>query len=146
VRQNHALILSYSVISHCIRTTPGLGRLAAGIAGDRIGAVNTIVPSTLLAAVMTFAWPFAGRTLVGTIVLAVVYGYVSLDMPITFDSADRLHPVVLCDLNSFSSGTYVALLVVPIAHMGDHRDVGRRTGMQNTILAFGALAGTFLPS
>ena len=87
-------IFSCSAVDHGLHTTLGLGRLAAGIAGDRIGAVNTIVPSTILAAAMTFAWPFAGRTLVGTIVLAVAYGYVSLNMPV-LDIADRLTRVLV---------------------------------------------------
>ncbi|KZV82065.1 MFS general substrate transporter [Exidia glandulosa HHB12029] len=91
-----------------------VGRLASGVMGDRIGAVNTLIPCTLFAAIMTYIWPYA-HTQSSLIAVAVLYG--------------------------FASGTYVSLLVVPIAHMGDHGDVGRRTGMANTILAIGALAG-----
>ncbi|KAH7099294.1 MFS general substrate transporter [Auriculariales sp. MPI-PUGE-AT-0066] len=78
----------------------GVGRFVAGVMGDRIGATNTMMPFTLVAAVLTYAWPFA-TTLRSIIAVAIIY----------------------------------------VAHMGDIRDVGRRTGMQQTILAFGALAG-----
>jgi len=50
---------------------------------------------------------------------------------------------IFVSARSFFSGAYGALIVIPVAHMGDHRDVGRRTGMQGTILALGALAGGF---
>ncbi|EJD49716.1 MFS general substrate transporter [Auricularia subglabra TFB-10046 SS5] len=105
--------LTFYLIS-IANASSGVGRLAAGLAGDRIGAVNTLIPSTVMAAIMTYAWPFA-HSYASLIVVSILYG--------------------------FASGTYVSLLVVPIAHLGEHGDVGRRTGMQNTILAFGALAG-----
>ena len=50
-----------------------VGRLAAGFAGDKLGAVNTLLPSTLFAALMTYAWPFA-RTQSALVAVAVLYG------------------------------------------------------------------------
>ncbi|KAH7099295.1 MFS general substrate transporter [Auriculariales sp. MPI-PUGE-AT-0066] len=92
----------------------GLGRFSSGIVGDRVGATNTIIPNLLLVAVTTYAWPFATST-ASTIVIAV--------------------------LNGYGSGSIMALLFAPVSHMGSHSDVGRRTGMQQSILAIGALAG-----
>jgi MCP family monocarboxylic acid transporter-like MFS transporter 10 len=73
-----------------------------------------MVPTMFVAAIMTVAWPFA-TTVVSTIIVALIYG--------------------------FACGTFVSLIVIPTAHMGEISDVGRRTGMQGTILAIGALAG-----
>jgi len=73
-----------------------------------------MVPFTFLAAVMTYAWPFA-RTFASNVVVMVVYG--------------------------FASGTYIALMGVPVAAMGEMGELGRRMGMMNTILAIGALTG-----
>ncbi|KAK7025062.1 MFS domain-containing protein [Favolaschia claudopus] len=91
-----------------------LGRLAGGIGSDRIGALNVLIPMTLIAAGMTFAWPFA-HTKASIIVVAAVYGVVS--------------------------GTYVSTYPIPVIALGDVADIGRRTGMALTIAAAGALAG-----
>ncbi|KAJ7931716.1 major facilitator superfamily domain-containing protein [Mycena leptocephala] len=90
------------------------GRLAGGIGSDRIGPLNVLVPMTLVAAGMTFAWPHA-RTQASLIVIAALYGVVS--------------------------GTYVSTFPLPIFALGEVADVGRRTGMALTIAALGALAG-----
>ncbi|KAJ3479495.1 hypothetical protein NLI96_g9017 [Meripilus lineatus] len=92
----------------------GVGRIGGGIIADRIGAVNVMIPSTLIAAILTFAWPFA--TTKGSLVaVAIIYG--------------------------IASGVYVSLLAAPLMQMGDTRDVGLRVGMSMTVLAFGAVAG-----
>jgi MCP family monocarboxylic acid transporter-like MFS transporter 10 len=44
-------------------------------------------------------------------------------------------------ISRIGSGTFVALLVAPVIHLGAIEDVGRRTGLFMTFLAFGALAG-----
>lgn len=92
----------------------GLGRICAGAAADRVGAINVMAPCTLLAGVMTFIWPHA--TSRGSLIaVAIVYG--------------------------FGSGAYVSLCAVPMIAFGEMHDVGRRVGMAMTILALGALAG-----
>ncbi|KAJ7809073.1 major facilitator superfamily domain-containing protein [Mycena olivaceomarginata] len=94
------------------------GRVAGGIGSDRIGEcpLNVLVPMTLIAAGMTFAWPYA-RSQASLIVIAVLYGQYSI-----------------------VSGTYVSTFPLPILALGDVGDVGRRTGMALTIAAAGALA------
>ncbi|KAH0826860.1 major facilitator superfamily domain-containing protein [Lanmaoa asiatica] len=90
------------------------GRISAGFLADRVGALNIMVPFTIVAAIMTFVWPFA--TSKGALIaITVIYG--------------------------FSCGTYVSLLAVPAMSMGTVGDVGRRTGLFLSFTAFGALAG-----
>ncbi|KAJ7066477.1 major facilitator superfamily domain-containing protein [Mycena amicta] len=90
------------------------GRIGGGIASDRFGPLNVLAPMTLIAAGMTFAWPFA-RSQSSLIVVAALYGVMS--------------------------GTYVSVFPMPILNMGEVSDIGRRTGMALTIAALGALAG-----
>lgn len=92
----------------------GLGRYAAGLTADRVGAINTMIPFTAIAAIMTYAWPFA-ESKGPLIALTVLYG--------------------------FSSGSYVSLLSNPPMDLGSIDDVGRRVGMVMTILAAGAVCG-----
>ncbi len=73
-----------------------------------------MIPFTLLAGILTYAWPFAHST-PSLIVVTLIYG--------------------------FSSGTYVSLMANPIMNFGGEGDVGRRIGMYMTITALGALAG-----
>ncbi|KAJ7655398.1 MFS general substrate transporter [Mycena rosella] len=90
------------------------GRLMSGVATDKLGAVNVITPMTAIAAVMTYLWPLA-RSKGSFIAIAIVYG--------------------------FSSGAYVSSFLLPMYHLGDIADVGRRSGMAMTLTAIGALAG-----
>lgn len=92
----------------------GLGRYAAGLTADRIGSLNTMIPFTIIAAVMTFAWPFC-HSRGALIAVSVLYG--------------------------FSSGSYVSLLSNPIIEFGSIDDVGRRVGMTMSVLALGAVCG-----
>ncbi|KIK66365.1 hypothetical protein GYMLUDRAFT_38175 [Collybiopsis luxurians FD-317 M1] len=92
----------------------GLGRLTSGIVCDRIGAINFMAPMTLVAGVLTFAWPFA-RTKAEFIVVGIIYG--------------------------FASGVYVSCFLLPVYEMSEVHDFGRRTGMIMTIGAVGALVG-----
>ncbi|KAN0094728.1 Major facilitator superfamily domain containing protein [Tylopilus felleus] len=90
------------------------GRISAGLLADRVGAINVMSPFLVVAATMTFAWPFA--TSKGALIaIAVIYG--------------------------FSCGTYVSLLSVPAMAMGAVGDVGRRTGLFLSFAAIGALTG-----
>ena len=93
----------------------GFGRVASGILGDKLGALNVSAPLTLMCAIMTYAWPFA-TTKGSLIVIAVIYG--------------------------FCSGAYFTLLPAPLVMMGDIHDAGRRTGIAMTGIALGAVAGT----
>ncbi|KAJ7655737.1 major facilitator superfamily domain-containing protein [Mycena polygramma] len=90
------------------------GRLSSGIATDKFGAVNVVTPMTVVAAVMTYVWPLA-RSKGSFIAVALVYG--------------------------FSSGAYVSSFMLPMFHLGDMADVGRRSGMAMSLTAIGALAG-----
>ncbi|KIJ59717.1 hypothetical protein HYDPIDRAFT_177749 [Hydnomerulius pinastri MD-312] len=90
------------------------GRLMAGLLADRLGPLNIMTPFTVVAGILTFAWPFA-KTEGSLIAIAVIYG--------------------------FSCGTYVSLLAAPAMAMGAVSDVGRRVGMFMSFAAFGALAG-----
>ncbi|KAF8173184.1 MFS general substrate transporter [Mycena galopus ATCC 62051] len=92
----------------------GVGRIFTGVLADRIGCMSVMIPGTLLAAIVTYIWPFVD-TLPSLIVIAIIYG--------------------------FASGVFVGLQAVPLIHMGDMSDVGRRTGTLFSILALSALAG-----
>ncbi|KAJ7072762.1 major facilitator superfamily domain-containing protein [Mycena amicta] len=91
-----------------------LGRISSGVATDRFGVINILAPMSGLAAVMTYLWPLA-RSKGSFIAVSIVYGY--------------------------ASGAYVSSFILPIYHMGDVADVGRRAGMATTLTALGALAG-----
>lgn len=73
-----------------------------------------LIPGTLAAGVMTYAWPFA-KTEGPLITVAVLYG--------------------------ITSGVYVAIMAQPVVRMGKITEVGMRTGMAFTIMSLGALAG-----
>lgn len=92
----------------------GGGRIMTGILADRIGCMSVMIPGTLIAAIVTFAWPFA-QTLPSLVAVSIIYG--------------------------FASGIFVGLQAVPLIHMGDMSDVGRRSGTLFSILAISALAG-----
>lgn len=92
-----------------VNASSGFGRIVAGIC-----ALNYFGPITIIAGVVTYAWPFA-RSLASMIVVAVIYG--------------------------FTSGAFISSAVNPIYDFGEISDVGRRTGMAFSIAALGALAG-----
>ncbi|KAJ6563642.1 MFS general substrate transporter [Mycena vulgaris] len=92
----------------------GGGRIMTGLLADRIGCMSVMIPGTLLAAIVTYAWPFA-HSLRSLVAVAIVYG--------------------------FASGIFVGLQAVPLIHMGEMSDVGRRTGTLFSVLSLGALAG-----
>lgn len=96
------------------------------------GPLNVITPANVVAAVMTYAWPFANDT-GGFIVIAIIYGYAGHSPTRSLLSYSVPH--------SFSSGVFVSLLAPPIVHMGEIKDVGTRVGMAFTLLALGAVAG-----
>ncbi|KAH7875005.1 major facilitator superfamily domain-containing protein [Lentinula edodes] len=91
-----------------------LGRVVSGILVDKTGAINFIAPTTFLAGIVTFAWPFATSKSSLT-AIAVTYG--------------------------FTSGTIIPGLAIPVFLLGDVSDIGRRTGMMMTLGALGGLFG-----
>lgn len=91
-----------------------VGRLIAGILGDRFGIMNVMIPFTIFVVVFTYIWPFIHGT--GSIIATMV-------------------------LYGASTGAFAALLAGPMMAMGPSEDVGRRTGMYYTIIAMGSLAG-----
>ncbi|KAJ8075499.1 hypothetical protein PM082_021129 [Marasmius tenuissimus] len=92
----------------------GFGRLATSLFVDKTGPINFIVPTTFIAGILTYAWPFA-RSLGSLIAVAIIYG--------------------------FMCGTYVSSFLLPIFEMGEIQEIGRRTGMVMSIGALGALTG-----
>ncbi|OSD05114.1 MFS general substrate transporter [Trametes coccinea BRFM310] len=91
-----------------------IGRLGGGLLADRFGPVNILIPGTLIAAVTTYAWPFA--TTKGSLVaIAVIYGA--------------------------SSGVYVSINPLPITRMSKVQEVGTNVGMAFSVMSCGALAG-----
>ncbi|KZV66521.1 MFS general substrate transporter [Peniophora sp. CONT] len=91
-----------------------VGRLIAGILGDRFGIMNVMIPFTIFVVVFTYIWPFIHGT--GSIIATMI-------------------------LYGASTGAFAALLAGPMMAMGPTEDVGRRTGIYYTIIAMGSLAG-----
>lgn len=79
------------------------------------GAVNIIVPMTWIAAILTFAWPYA-QSQSSLIAIAVLYG--------------------------LSNAAFVSSFNVPLYEMGEMGDVGRRIG---TVMMFNAAGGLLGP-
>ncbi|KAK7039102.1 hypothetical protein VNI00_010282 [Paramarasmius palmivorus] len=93
----------------------GFGRISSGIVMDRLGPINYFVPMSFIAAVLTYAWPFA-RNIGSLVVVSIVYG--------------------------FCSGAFVSSFLMPVYEMGETSDIGRRTGMVMSIASIGALVGS----
>ncbi|KAL5531067.1 hypothetical protein ACEPAG_3943 [Sanghuangporus baumii] len=91
-----------------------VGRLGSGVLAVSYGPVNVMVICTALAAVFTYIWPFVTTKGAFTAV-TVLYGV--------------------------TSGAFMCLFAIPVANLGSTHDVGRRTGLQMTIMAIGALTG-----
>jgi len=91
-----------------------IGRVVCGFLSDRTGPLNSMIPMTAIAGILTLAWPYA-RTSTSLIVVAVLYGV--------------------------ASGAFVALLSLPVVAMGEIGDIGRRQGMLFSLLAVGAILG-----
>ncbi|KAI0683453.1 MFS general substrate transporter [Cytidiella melzeri] len=91
-----------------------IGRGILGHLGDRFGPLTVIAPSTFVAGVITYAWPFV-HSKGGLVALAVVYGV--------------------------AGGGFLALFGAPTVHMGELQDNGLRLGFFLTCMSLGALAG-----
>jgi len=92
----------------------GLGGLVTGFIIDKTGPINFIAQTTLMAAALSFAWPFA-KTESSLIVIAVLYG--------------------------FACGSFISGFLLPVVELGDGTETGRRTGMIMSIGGVGALCG-----
>ncbi|KAF9070894.1 major facilitator superfamily domain-containing protein [Rhodocollybia butyracea] len=92
----------------------GFGRITAGITADKFGAINFLAPMTIIAGILTYAWPLA-TTKSEFIIVGIIYG--------------------------FSSGVYVSCFLIPVYEMSPVNDIGRRTGLIMTFGAVGALVG-----
>ncbi|KAH7905994.1 MFS general substrate transporter, partial [Hygrophoropsis aurantiaca] len=92
-----------------------IGRVSSGVLADRFGALNTMIPFTLLAAIMSYIWPLAVGSLTQIVIVAIIYG---------------------C-----AFGAFVSLVPAPPAKMGGMDDAGRRIGMAISWSAAGAISG-----
>lgn len=91
------------------------GRITPGLLADRIGSLNTIIPISLIATILAFAW-IGIRNEAGTIVFAIIYGY--------------------------ASGAIVSLPPTIVAKItADMSIVGTRMGMCFTFAGLGLLIG-----
>lgn len=91
-----------------------VGRAAGGLLADRVGPLNMMIPSTFIAGILTYAWPFS-KSVGGYTVVALIYGA--------------------------ASGGFVALFAAPLIEMGELHDFGTRIGFFVSIVSLGALAG-----
>ena len=64
--------LSLDLVSF-LNAGSGIGRLLSGVLADRFGALNTLIPFSIAAALFTFIWPFM-TTPGGFIAIAILYG------------------------------------------------------------------------
>ncbi|KAJ5758182.1 uncharacterized protein N7511_006876 [Penicillium nucicola] len=69
---NNIAFYSISIIN----ATSALGRISPGFLADRIGAINTMLPITVMVSVLAFAW-IGIRNEPGTIVFTCLYGFAS---------------------------------------------------------------------
>lgn len=92
-----------------------IGRLSSGVLADKFGALNTLIPFTLIGAVVSFAWPFSTSSIASMVVVSVIYG---------------------C-----ATGAFVSLIPSAPARLGGMSDAGSRIGMAITCMAFGAAGG-----
>ncbi|KAJ5172685.1 hypothetical protein N7492_005278 [Penicillium capsulatum] len=91
------------------------GRITPGLIADRFGSLNTLIPISLIAAVLAFAW-IGIHNVPGAIVFAILYGY--------------------------ASGALVSLPATILVKLTpDLSVVGTRMGMYLIFAAFGLLIG-----
>lgn len=73
------------------------GRVICGILSDRAGPLNSMIPMTTAAAVLTMAWPYA-KTPASLVILAILYGIASGAFGIYLHGHSTNRPV-LTDIN-----------------------------------------------
>ncbi|KAF8322349.1 MFS general substrate transporter [Cantharellus anzutake] len=94
----------------------GIGRLGSGALSGRYGPINVLGFFMVLAALMTYVWPYA-LSVGSLITVSVFYGV--------------------------ASGAFIGVVATPLTHpkFGVQGDMGRRTGMLFTLSGIGALCG-----
>ncbi|KAJ7924312.1 major facilitator superfamily domain-containing protein [Mycena leptocephala] len=102
-----------------INASAGAGRLLFGLLGDRSGAMNVIVATSVFVAALTMIWPHCRS--VASITLHLLWN---------FFPGYR-----------FLAAAYTALSYVPPAAMGGPEDIGLRIGTVNTFIGIGTLCG-----
>ena len=95
------------------------GRFSSGYLGGRVGSLNVLFPFTVVAGIMSWAWPYATDSGSAALVVVIV-------------------------LYGIATGAFVGLIGTPMGHkaFGQQGDIGRRIGMIFTVCAIGALCGT----
>lgn len=89
-----------------------IGRLGPALIADKVGSMNLLIPAMFGSVATTFGWPFAHNKAGITAIAAT---------------------------NGIFQGSFVSLLAPACATLGNVEDIGRRFGMVNTLMAFGAL-------
>ncbi|KAK3319545.1 major facilitator superfamily domain-containing protein [Cercophora scortea] len=93
-----------------------VGRIAPGIAADKLGRFNVMILVTTLSAVITLALWIPGKSNAAIIVYAIIFG--------------------------FASGGFISLGPALIAQISDIRQIGVRTGAAFAVTSLGALTGS----
>jgi MFS family permease len=98
-----------------LNAASGFGRITPGLLADRVGSLNTIMPISLIASILAFAW-IGVYNEDGTITFACLYGY--------------------------ASGAIVSLPATIVVRLTpDMSVVGTRMGMSFIFAGFGILIG-----
>ncbi|PIL26829.1 MFS general substrate transporter [Ganoderma sinense ZZ0214-1] len=105
---------SYDLLA-IVNAVMTLGQLVGGLLADRYDPLDVLIGSTLLDAVVNFAWPFA-TNVAALVVITVLIG--------------------------LSIGGVYASMVQPFERMGRLADVGMRMGMGFTLITGGLVAGS----
>ncbi|BEJ15706.1 hypothetical protein CspHIS471_0503110 [Cutaneotrichosporon sp. HIS471] len=88
-----------------------IGRIGPALVADKVGSMNILIPGLFGSVITTFGWPFAHNKAGITAVAAT---------------------------NGIFQGSFVSLLAPACAVLGNVEDIGRRFGMVNTLMSFGA--------
>ncbi|KAM5545702.1 hypothetical protein V8D89_000740 [Ganoderma adspersum] len=105
---------SYDLVT-IVNAAATVGQLGGGLLADRYEPLDVLICSTLLAAAVNFAWPFA-TNVAALAVVAILIG--------------------------LSTGGVYASMVQPFERMGPLVDVGLRIGMGFTLITAGMVAGS----
>ncbi|KAH7883138.1 MFS general substrate transporter [Phlebopus sp. FC_14] len=92
-----------------------IGRISSGMLADKYGALNTLIPFTFVAGIVTYIWPYTASRVAPLVIISVLYG---------------------CAI-----GAFVSLLPSAPARLGGMEDAGRRMGMAISWIAVGATGG-----
>ncbi|BEI92756.1 uncharacterized protein CcaverHIS019_0503840 [Cutaneotrichosporon cavernicola] len=88
-----------------------IGRIGPALVADKVGSMNILIPGLFGSIITTFGWPFAHNKAGITAIAAT---------------------------NGIFQGSFVSLLAPACAVLGNVEDIGRRFGMVNTLMSFGA--------